>query len=249
METLNESISIFIKNFAEMRGRSNVLVGFADVSMIPGVNGQDLQCKNAVSIVVALDPKVVSEIGNGPTLAYYNENNQINGFFDLLNEALCDFIARQGHHAQTLSQLCENLIEKEAHHEHVYALKHRVIAAHAGHGWIGKNSLIITKRFGAAVRISTVLTDAPLSCCQSVFLSRCSRCVECIKACPVGAINSSEWSINLANTDLVNVDVCRDACAKQTKTNFGIESNVCGLCIYSCPYTKSYLRRNGFDTA
>ena len=41
-------------------------------------------------------------------------------------------------------------------------LPHKTVATRAGFGWIGKCALLVTKPFGSALRIATVLTDAPL---------------------------------------------------------------------------------------
>ena len=41
-------------------------------------------------------------------------------------------------------------------------LPHKTVATRAGLGWIGKNCLLVTKEYGSAVRLSSLLTDAPL---------------------------------------------------------------------------------------
>lgn len=42
-------------------------------------------------------------------------------------------------------------------------LPHKAVACRAGLGWIGKNNLLTTPDFGGAVRLCTVVTDAPLA--------------------------------------------------------------------------------------
>ena len=41
-------------------------------------------------------------------------------------------------------------------------LPHKTVATRTGLGWIGKNCLLVTKEYGSAVRLSSLLTDAPL---------------------------------------------------------------------------------------
>ena len=59
----------------------------------------------------------------------------------------------------------------------------------SGIGWIGKNSLLITKEFGSFVFLSEIIVDfeiEPDVPCENL----CGDCVECIKNCPAGAIES-----------------------------------------------------------
>ena len=42
-------------------------------------------------------------------------------------------------------------------------MPHKTVAVHAGLGWIGKSALFVTEKYGSAVRLTSVLTDAPLS--------------------------------------------------------------------------------------
>ena len=64
----------------------------------------------------------------------------------------------------------------------------RHAAEEAGFGKIGLNRLLITKKFGPRVRITGVITDAPLNLDKKLDEEICDNCGACIKACPVGAI-------------------------------------------------------------
>ena len=58
--------------------------------------------KNAVSIAVALNPSIISEITDGPTKKYYGEYNRVNSLLaDLCNHAV-DIIIKEGHKAVAL---------------------------------------------------------------------------------------------------------------------------------------------------
>jgi len=63
----------------------------------------------------------------------------------------------------------------------------------AGLGSFGMNHLLITKEFGPRVRMTAILTDAPLETeenAQLPFINKtCSSCMKCIEVCPAGAIS------------------------------------------------------------
>jgi epoxyqueuosine reductase QueG len=58
----------------------------------------------------------------------------------------------------------------------------------AGIGSYGENGLLITKEFGAAIRISGLVTSAELKSDQALDVDRCDHCMRCIEACPVEAL-------------------------------------------------------------
>jgi len=59
----------------------------------------------------------------------------------------------------------------------------------SGIGWVGKNSLLITKEFGSFVFLSEIIVDfeiEPDVPCENL----CGNCIECVKNCPTEAIKS-----------------------------------------------------------
>jgi epoxyqueuosine reductase len=61
-------------------------------------------------------------------------------------------------------------------------------AARAGVGFYGKNSLLITKRFGSWVVLGTLVTDVEIESTPPLDLD-CGSCRLCIDACPTGALD------------------------------------------------------------
>ena len=117
-----------------------------------------------------------------------------------------------------------------------------LLSASAGVGWVGKNGLVVTKKYGSAVRIGVVLTDVPLECCEQTLLSRCSRCIRCVEQCPADAITGLDWRPDINHT-LVDMNKCHAECKRLSTERFGHSENLCGICTVACPYTASYLNR------
>ncbi len=63
----------------------------------------------------------------------------------------------------------------------------RVWAAKAGLGWIGKNSLLISPKFGSFVFIGTVFVDVELAY-DNPINEMCGGCTKCLTNCPTKAI-------------------------------------------------------------
>lgn len=66
----------------------------------------------------------------------------------------------------------------------------RPYAEKAGLGYIGKNGMLITKRFGSWVFLSEILTTIEIAPDQPTDLEhdKCGKCRICIEACPTDAI-------------------------------------------------------------
>lgn len=83
----------------------------------------------------------------------------------------------------------------------------------AGLGTLGLNCSILTPEFGPRVKVTSIITDCPLSAGEPMAQDLCDRCGLCAENCPIGAIDGQGWKNPFA-------------CA-----SYGC----CGTCIAICP--------------
>ena len=125
-------------------------------------------------------------------------------------------------------------------------LPHKTIATRAGLGWIGKCALLINKHFGAALRLGSVLTEAPLTTGTPNYMPGCGKCIACLEACPANAILGTNWEAGVPRNSLVDVFRCREIARDRLIMRIGREvvgRTFCGMCIAVCPWTKDYINQ------
>ena len=68
-------------------------------------------------------------------------------------------------------------------------IQERVYAQHAGIGWIGKNTCVISPTLGSWTLLGEILCSLPLEPDEPAF-DRCGTCTLCLEACPTQAIEA-----------------------------------------------------------
>jgi epoxyqueuosine reductase QueG len=185
---------------------------------------------------VALDPAIVREISEGPTKEYFAEYERVNTLLAELCERVVRILAKMDKRAKAIETTTAHFDERTLS----VPLQHKTIATQAGIGWIGKSALLITKEYGAAVRLGSVLTDAEFKTGKPVETSLCGDCHSCVDRCPAGAIVGYNWSVDTPRESIYNAFACRDT-AKKLARQQGIDATICGICINVCPWTQKYL--------
>jgi epoxyqueuosine reductase QueG len=212
----------------------SALVGYANLSIVPSEHR--LNMRYGISIAVALSPVIVSNIRHGPTKEYYAEYCKVNNLLDHLSIKAANFLQDRGWKAKSFAATNEGIFPETLS----TCLPHKTVATLAGLGWIGKCALLITEKYGSAVRISTVLTDAELTSGQPITMSKCGDCRICVDACPAHAATGELWEAGLYRDTFFNPFNCRKT-ARKYAANAGIDDTVCGICIAVCPWTRKYI--------
>jgi epoxyqueuosine reductase len=226
-----ENLSADLKQILLMQGAT--LVGFGDMSQLVKDQGDDI--RYGVSVGVCMTPSIVRNIENGPTEDYYLEYKRLNSLLDKL--VACGADSLQGKGYKALAQTTTNVKELDNYRT---AFPHKSFATRAGIGWIGKCALLVTKEYGSAIRISSILTNAPLECAEPINHSNCNSCMICVNACPAGAASGEEWDVTKDRDNFFNPILCRKQ-ARLRAEKVGIEATICGKCIQICPYTQRYI--------
>lgn len=196
---------------------------------------------SAVSIAVALDASVIAGIRDGPSQEYQAEYRRANALLWNLAELTRSMIEDSGYGA----------IAKAATHEGIdpqtqsTLLPHKTVATKAGLGWIGKCALLVTEKYGSAVRITTVLTDAELETAVPVESPRCGDCVICVESCPGGAPSGRSWTSNGERDSFFDAFACAKAARQQALARLRVDDTICGICIAVCPCTIQYTQGEG----
>jgi len=196
--------------------------------------------KSAISIAVALQAEIIREISNGPTRRYYGEYKRANELLSGLCAGAVETLRACGHKAVAIEPTVE--INEGVRRTLTTPLPHKTVATRAGLGWIGKSALLITKEYGPAVRLATVLTDAPLETGEPIDDSGCGDCSECVVRCPAKAICGRNWKAGSPRDSIYDAFGCC-AEAKERSRAIGIHATICGICINACPWTQKYLSR------
>ena len=211
-------------------------VGFADITNFTTKKGLN----RGVVFYIAYPKEIIRNMKNAPTPEYLTELINLNSRLDELGMKCEEFLIKQGFnaYAQTKKRLGTDLGEFNS-----FELPHKTIATRAGLGWIGKSALFTTSKYGSALRLSSVLTDAPLDIGTPILKSKCGKCEMCKDACLGGAISGREWNYKLKRNEFYDDKKCEKYALKISKENLGKADTVCGKCIYACPHTQKYIKR------
>lgn len=121
------------------------------------------------------------------------------------------------------------------------ALPERYIAYLAGVGFIGKNNLVITKKYGSYVFLGEVITDLEFYDKDKGHFEdinsfeKCGNCNICYRECPTKAINSVRKNCNICLSYLTQKKELKDWEMKKLEGRlFG-----CDSCQKRCPYNEN----------
>ena len=219
-----------LKEFLVQAGAK--LVGVGDLSGL----GQDYP--RGIAVALPLPKQVLQDLQTAPTREYYQVYQKLNETLDRIITQGEQFLREKGFraYAQTTSRVRVDGNKRSP-------LPHKTVATRAGLGWIGKNCLLVTPQYGAGVRLSSLLTDAPLDCSAPVEHSLCGSCNLCVESCPGKALKGALWKKGMERRQLLDVQQCYQTQVAVMTKHTGIQTDQCGKCFAVCAYTQRYLKQ------
>jgi len=208
------------------------LVGIGDISKVRNCN-----YRIGVSIAVSLPINIIIDLQKAPTKEYYNLYYALNKKLNDIVLAGERFLTNNGFeaYAQTTDRV-------KVGQNNISELPHKTVATRAGLGWIGKNCLLVNPKYGSAIRISSLLTNAPLKYDRPIDWSQCGECDLCIRNCPAQALKGTIWEVGTQREKIVDVEKCYKKQVEIMSETTGIETDLCGKCFAICAYTQKYLK-------
>ncbi|WP_297421056.1 4Fe-4S double cluster binding domain-containing protein [Clostridium sp.] len=227
-----------IKELGDIHGID--FIGVAGISQVSNeireISGS-LLCDypRALSIGIVLQKSIVDLLKNRDT--YENVLQYQTHAYDVINNRLDNFasivssvIQREGYKVMPLPAA-----ERIDSNRVCASISHKLTSRLAGFGWIGKNCLLINPDHGPRVRWTTVLTDAPFEENKEILESRCGSCSECVKICPAQAILGRNYVEHEPRDLRLDVRKCEEYFHKLKEED---KLEICGMCLYACPFGK-----------
>jgi epoxyqueuosine reductase len=113
-------------------------------------------------------------------------------------------------------------------------------AARAGVGFYGKNTVLITRRFGSWVVLGTVVTEAEIEASAPLALD-CGSCTRCIDACPTGALD--EPGVLDSTRCLSYWTQAPGSIPEEYRAELGAQVYGCDICQDVCPWNRGVEKR------
>lgn len=209
--------------FYNERQQNNLQNEFEERCIEKRISPEDLMPggRTIISIAFPYDDGIVSQ-DNG--FSIYTKRLDYHRVVKSYLDKICDYI-------ETLGGTGKGFVDSNT-------LPERYIAYLAGVGFIGKNNMLITHKYGSYVFLGEIITDLAISCEElrsfdELFeYKECDGCDHCMKACPTQSINNVKINPNICLAYMTQKKELSNQEMKLLKGNiFG-----CDLCQKPCPY-------------
>lgn len=179
------------------------------------------KCQSVIVFLKTMPSEVI--MAENP-IPYTHTAYQIYSELDRIGLALCRELGRKGVDSVPVPTDTPYLYwdAKRSHGMGIISLRHAGYMA--GLGFLGRNTLLINKKFGNMVYIGAILTNSSLEPTPMVSDFACPpNCRICIDACPVNALDGTT----------VIQKLCREKSFYKNERGFDIYD--CNKCRKSCP--------------
>jgi epoxyqueuosine reductase len=191
-----------------------------------------------ISIGMRLNDDILDRVKDGPTREYLNHYTEINHHLLAISEKIAFNLNDIGINAYvikptvTATPAAFDLGMPTLR----YDISHKMVATRAGLGWIGKTDLFISKKFGARLRLTSILIDRKITPkSKPIDKSRCGNCSICVEKCPAQAATDQLWDINTDRDLFFDAFKCREKCSEFGRTHLKTDKRICGICVAVCP--------------
>ncbi|BDS13742.1 tRNA epoxyqueuosine(34) reductase QueG [Aureispira anguillae] len=110
-------------------------------------------------------------------------------------------------------------------------------AKHSGVGWIGKNTLLITKGEGSYFFLAELIIDLELED-DGPIKDYCGRCTRCIDACPTEAIHPEGYWVDGSKCISYFTIELKDELPQEMQGKFDNWMFGCDVCQQVCPWNR-----------
>ncbi len=180
----------------------------------------------AKSVIVMGLQMPLPMVDTTPSVVHMELYNTANRELDLLAYNLTRYLNRLGHASFFFPRDAYGSI-KILLDNPVAAFSHVFAAKYAGLGTIGLNHTLLTPQFGPRVRLVSVFTSVPLPPDPMITKDLCTKCLACVKCCPVDALKACK--------DTIVGDYDKKACARHAEKLTHERRYPCGVCTKVCP--------------
>ncbi len=231
------ALSESIRKLADSMGID--ALGFADASEFPGYalshsvrRDPRLSLPDAQTVIVAgiyiggLVLPAWDKAATGRTSRLF-----LSGFFnDVVNrlEPIAALLRREGYTAL----ICDGSRDGGS----ILALK--LTAIRAGLGWQGKNSLLLTRKYGTFLALGGIVTNASLEHNTREEANRCKNCQRCQQACPMKAL---EQAYVLNKSRCLSYLLQNDDLPEEAKAVAENRVMDCEICQQVCPWNAKHI--------
>ncbi len=214
------------------------VIGVADLLRLRGIETDPADLLDgyarAISVAVRLSDGVMDPIVDRPTPIYQRHYAMVNDRLDDIAIRIAGLLMDHGGKALPLP--ASHILDSE---RLTSFLSHKAVAVAAGVGWQGKSLLTVNPDFGPRIRLTTILTDIPLTP-DAPIKNRCGKCDKCAKACPAGAIKNVNTEAHYQSRDeALHFSRCVDKVQNEFANLPNIGSFICGVCVSACPWGRS----------
>lgn len=173
---------------------------------------------------------------------YYHTGENVENGFSIYTKRR-DYHNVVQHYLNQICKFIEGLGGKALGFVDSNTLPERYIAYLGGVGFIGRNNMIITKKYGSYVFLGEILTDLEFPCQDMRTLeeikgyTECGECRACYQECPSKSINAAK----------INPSICLSYLTQKKELELAeinlLKDNVfgCDYCQLKCPYNQEVI--------